>query len=64
MSTIASQSDRSGGVFPIATGGLLSIGKSLPAAILTMHQITPFLTVLSTAWLLWRVLPAQASLIP
>jgi hypothetical protein len=33
----------------IITGGLLSTGKPMPAAILTMHQITPFLTVLSTA---------------
>jgi hypothetical protein len=33
----------------VITGGLLSTGKPMPAAILTMHQITPFLTVLSTA---------------
>jgi len=33
----------------IVTGGLLSTGKPMPAAILTMHQITPFLTALSTA---------------
>lgn len=48
----------------IATGGLLSTGKSMPAAILTLHQVTPYLTVLSTVWLLWSVLPAQESLIP
>ena len=33
----------------IISGGLLSTGKPMPAAILTMHQIIPFLTVLSTA---------------
>jgi hypothetical protein len=48
----------------IVTGGLLSIGQSVPSAILTMHQITPFLTVLSTAWLLWSVLPTQEPVIP
>jgi branched-subunit amino acid transport protein AzlD len=48
----------------IATGGLLSIGKEMPEAVLRLHQITPYLTVLSTVWLLWSVLPAQESLIP
>ncbi len=38
------------------TGGLLSTGKSMPATILTMHQITPFLTVLSTAATLYLLL--------
>jgi hypothetical protein len=33
----------------IISGGVLSISKSIPAAILTMHQITVFLTALSTA---------------
>ena len=33
----------------IISGGLVSTSKPMPAAILTMHQITPFLTVLSTA---------------
>jgi hypothetical protein len=33
----------------IITGGLLSTGKSVPAAILTAHQVVPFLTVVSTA---------------
>jgi hypothetical protein len=40
----------------IVTGGLLSTGKPVPVAILTMHQITPFLTVLSTAVTLYRLL--------
>jgi heme A synthase len=47
----------------IVTGGLLSIGKPLPAAVLTLHQITPFLTVLSTTWLVWQVLPEQIPLL-
>jgi hypothetical protein len=46
----------------IATGGLLSIGKEMPEAVLRLHQITPYLTVLSTVWLLWSVLPALESL--
>jgi hypothetical protein len=33
----------------IISGGLLSTGKPMPATLLMMHQITPFLTVLSTA---------------
>jgi len=33
----------------VVSGGLLSIDKPMPAAILTMHRITPFLTVLSAA---------------
>lgn len=40
----------------IISGGVLSIGKSIPAAILTMHQITAFLTALSTATTLYFLL--------
>ena len=40
----------------IISGGLLSTGKPMPAAILTMHQITPFLTVFSTAATLYLLL--------
>jgi len=40
----------------IASGGLLSTGKPVPAAILTMHQIAPYLTVLSTAATLYLLL--------
>jgi hypothetical protein len=40
----------------IITGGLLSTGKPMPAAILTTHQTTPFLTVLSTAATLYLLL--------
>jgi len=38
------------------TGGLLSTGKPMPAAILRLHQVTPFLTVLSTAVTLYLLL--------
>jgi hypothetical protein len=48
----------------IVTGGLLSIGKEMPEAVLTMHQVAPFLTVLSTTWLLWQILPAQQAVMP
>jgi hypothetical protein len=40
----------------IISGGLVSTGKPMPAAILTMHRITPFLTVLSTAATLYLLL--------
>lgn len=30
------------------SGGFLSTGKPMPAAVLKMHRVTPFLTVLST----------------
>jgi hypothetical protein len=40
----------------IVAGGLLSIGTPMPAAVLTMHQIMPFLTVISTAVTLSLVL--------
>lgn len=40
----------------IATGGLLSTAKTMPAAILKIHQITPFVLVLTTAANLYLVL--------
>jgi hypothetical protein len=40
----------------VVSGGLLSIGKPMPAVILTMHRITPFLTVLSAAVTLYLLL--------
>jgi hypothetical protein len=33
----------------IATGALLSGDKPMPAVVLTLHRVTPFLTVISTA---------------
>lgn len=36
-------------VAAVATGGLLSAEKPMPAIVSTLHLITPFLTVLSTA---------------
>jgi hypothetical protein len=39
-----------------ATGGMLSTAKTMPAVILKVHQITPFLVVLSTSATLYLVL--------
>ena len=44
----------------IVTGGLLSTSKPMPAAILTVHQVTPFLTVLSTAVTLYLLLSRKS----
>jgi hypothetical protein len=33
----------------IATGGLLSTGKSLPAVVLRVHEVIPYVTTLATA---------------
>ena len=40
----------------IITGGLLSTDNALPAIVLTLHKITPFFTVLSTAIVLYLLL--------
>jgi hypothetical protein len=40
----------------VTAGGLLSTGKPMSAAISTLHQITPYLTVLSTAVTLYLLL--------
>ncbi len=40
----------------IITGGLLSIERPMPGAVLTMHQLTPFLTVFSSAATLYLLL--------
>ena len=40
----------------IATGGLLSADKPMPAIVLWLHRTTPFLTVLSTAVTLYLTL--------
>jgi hypothetical protein len=39
-----------------ATGGMLSTAKTMPAVILKIHQITPYLVVLSTSATLYLVL--------
>ncbi len=44
----------------VISGGLLSTDKPMPAAILTMHQITPFLTVLSTAVTIYLLASAKS----
>ncbi len=40
----------------IISGGLLSTGKPMPAVIVSAHQIIPFLTVFSTAIMLYVLL--------
>jgi len=40
----------------MATGGLLTASKPMPAAISTLHRMTPFLTALSTAIALYLLL--------
>jgi hypothetical protein len=40
----------------VITGGLLSTGKPMPAIILRLHQIAPYLTVLSAAAALYLLL--------
>lgn len=40
----------------MVTGGLLSAGTNMPAAVLRAHQVTPFLTALSTAATLFVLL--------
>jgi len=36
-------------VVTIISGGIWSIDKQIPVAVLRVHQVTPFLTILSTA---------------
>jgi hypothetical protein len=40
----------------VVSGGMLSTGKPMPAAVLTMHRTTPLLTGLSTAVALYLLL--------
>jgi len=40
----------------VASGGLLSTAKPMPGAVLLLHRITPFLTVLATAIILYLLL--------
>jgi hypothetical protein len=42
--------------FSIASGGLVSVDRPVPAAVSLAHRVTPFLTLLSTAvmaYLMW-----------
>ena len=43
----------------VATGGLLSVGKEMPAAVHLAHRVTPYLTVLASAGLLYLLFPKQ-----
>jgi hypothetical protein len=40
----------------IATGGLLSVEKEMPAFVHTIHRVTPYLVILSTAGTLYLLL--------
>jgi hypothetical protein len=44
----------------IITGGLLSTNKPMPAIVLTMHKITPLLTVLSNGIMLYVLLSRKS----
>lgn len=59
LSTIESTAGVLTGLLFLGTGvsgGVLSTGKPMPAAILRMHQTTPLLTVFSTAVTLYLLL--------
>lgn len=43
-------------VVTIVTGGLLSVDKAMPGIVLKLHQVTPFLTAISTSVMLYLVL--------
>jgi hypothetical protein len=43
-------------VATIATGGLMSVDKEMPVFVHTLHQVTPYLTLASTAAILYLLL--------
>lgn len=47
----------------IATGGALSTGRTMPALVGTLHQVTPFLTVVMTAVALYLLRVKAESLV-
>ena len=47
----------------IATGGMLSVEKAMPALVLRLHQVAPFLTVLSAGGSLYLLLFSAAGLV-
>jgi hypothetical protein len=47
-------------VATIVSGGLLSIEKPLPEIVLRLHQVTPYLTAVATAVMLYVVLMEKA----
>ena len=51
-------------VATVLTGGLLSIEKSMPEFILRVHQITPYLTVISSAVTLYLLFVGSGQLAP
>jgi hypothetical protein len=50
-------------VATMATGALLSIDKVMPPIVLRLHQITPYLTLLSTAGTLYLLLVKSGELL-
>jgi len=46
----------------IVTGGLLSIGKPMPAAISVVHHVFPYLTILATAGTLYLLLAVSSKI--
>ncbi len=49
-------------ILTIITGGLVSVNKTMPEAVLRLHHLLPYLTVLSTAWTLYLLLFVSAGL--
>ena len=47
----------------IVTGGLLSIDKAMPSTVLRYHQITPYLTLLSTSATLYLLFTQSSELL-
>jgi len=43
-------------VVTMLTGGLLSVDKVMPTIVLKLHQVTPYLTAISTTLMLYLVL--------
>jgi hypothetical protein len=50
-------------VATIITGALLSIDKAMPLIVLRLHQITPYLTLLSTAVMLYLLLVKSSGVV-
>jgi hypothetical protein len=51
-------------VAAIITGGLLSVEKDIPRIVLQLHQVIPYLTVLSVGVTLYLVLIQNSLLLP
>ena len=47
----------------IVSGGLLSVEKTMPLIVRRLHQITPYLTLLSTSAVLYLLLAKSGELL-